>query len=182
MGKPDRDIGSGLEIDQWDFHGGILTFHPTSGPNFRTSHGEVFWLMNSKNSVGANLYAQYEMDKVPNRQGLSAWIGTVTISSTGEYEYRDNELGSLQHVAGGFFEAHPRGKVQVRYSSGIKPTTLLEDLQDQAVVAEITFLPTDKTRERLFKVVNQTSTRSIDLQSVEARTFLLWKGWNHSWN
>ncbi len=67
LGPPQRDNGSGVRIEQWDVSGGVLTFHPYTGPTFFNRKAQKFFrLLRTTNPVHANLLQSYEMTTLPD--------------------------------------------------------------------------------------------------------------------
>jgi hypothetical protein len=64
FGPPAREVGSGLQIEQWDVDGGTLTFHPLQGPSFNKS-GVLTRLIRTTNPAALCLFGSYEMDTEP---------------------------------------------------------------------------------------------------------------------
>lgn len=68
LGPPQRNIGSGFRIEQWDTSGGVLTLHPATGPTFsETKTKTLFRLLRTSNPAAANILDSYEMMTLPDR-------------------------------------------------------------------------------------------------------------------
>jgi len=166
LGPPTRDVGSGLQIEQWDVDGGVLTFHPLTGPTFEKNR-EVIHLISTDNPAALCLFGSYEMVTRPEgRYGMKYWLGDVSLSAD-RYTYTDsrNFLEHRDKQGNNFFMLHPNGMVQVKYSSGVTPETRLEDLRDGSLVAIVT---------------NRTSM-FLAFEGKEMQ-FQMEKDWENYWN
>ena len=182
-GSPDRNIGSGLVIDQWDIAGGTLTFHPLAGPSFDNGK-KVVRLMETTNLLKDCLFGSYEMYTLPdpNIHGNQFWIGNVSMTDS-KYEFTDSN-SNLDHRSGqksNYFINHPSGTVRVNYSQNINSDTKLEDLADNHLVATIEFSSTDGVSHSKFDIlVNSTDMRLV-FESNKI-PFEMNKGWSSYWN
>ena len=80
FGPVQRDVGSGLQIEQWDVAGGVLTFHPLTGPVFSDSKTkQTFRLLRTTNPAGEVLLKGYEMTSLPDpaNYGMRSWLGNL---------------------------------------------------------------------------------------------------------
>lgn len=99
LGAPQRDIGSGLHIEQWDLPEGVLTFHPGLGPTFIDSKTKrTVWLMRTRNHIGENLFQSYEMTTVPDPKnyGNCFWLGNLKINADMTYQFKDSGQNTNQ--------------------------------------------------------------------------------------
>jgi hypothetical protein len=112
IGAPQRDIGSGLIIEQWDISNGVLTFHPVTGPTFfDPKTKKSFWLLRTTNPVRVNLLQSYEMSTQPDlsNHGTCYWLGNVKVRSDMTYQFEDSGQHRDQRGAQteNFFHASP---------------------------------------------------------------------------
>ncbi|HEX7285485.1 MAG TPA: hypothetical protein VF532_04845 [Candidatus Angelobacter sp.] len=181
FGPPARDIGSGIQIEQWDVDGGILTFHPHQGLTFQKG-GVATRLIRTTNPAELCLFGSYEMDTGP--EGHSAmfyYLGDVSLSA-GHYRFTDSgsNLDHRNKQQNNFFMMHPDGLVKVKYASGVSAKTRLEDLSDGSPVATVTFSAANKRFSATYRIVANRSSMSLALQG-KGIPFQLTKGWVNYW-
>lgn len=182
-GAPDRDIGSGLVIEQWDIAGGTLTFHPLAGPSFDNGK-TVLRLMKTTNLLKDCLFGSYEMYTLPdpNIHGNQFWIGNVSLTDS-KYEFTDSN-SNLDHRDGqksNFFINNPAGTVQIDYLQNNTPKTKLEDLADNHLVVTIEFSSTDGTSHKKFDISVDSTPMQLDFESDNI-PFEMNRCWPNCWN
>ncbi|MEM8671990.1 MAG: hypothetical protein AAGG48_31015 [Planctomycetota bacterium] len=182
-GPPDRNVGSGLVIEQWDVDGGTLTFHPLVGPSFDNGQ-TVVRLMETTNLLKHCLFGSYEMHTLPDAEihGNQFWIGNVSMTGS-KYEFSDSESNLRQRIGqeSNYFIKHPVGTVKVSYAENITAETKLEELDNQHVVATLEFSSADGTSHGEFEIVADTKNMRLSFQS-EAIPFRMEKGWVSYWD
>ena len=178
FGPPVRNVGSGLSIPQWDFDGGVLTFHPLCGPTFAPKSGGRIWLINTHNRLGSNLLSGYEMATKPDRSGMRYWIGNIEINRDGTYAFFDAEVPT-DHKARRrkcFFTEHRHGNVSVTYPPGFGANTLLESTKEKGLVATLHF--TSVGDKQAYDIINDPVDRMLSLVSTD---FEMDRGWENYW-
>ena len=144
LGPPQRNVGSGLRIEQWDIAGGALTFHPYRGPTFSDPKTKkTLYLLPTANPVQVNLLQTYDMTTLPDptNHRTRFWIGTLKIGTDQTYQF----VESFQHIheprlhTETFFLRHPMGKVAIRYANSISSGTLLETMPEAFPLARGVF-------------------------------------------
>jgi hypothetical protein len=139
FGPPNRDVGSGLTILDWDVVGGDLRLTVQGGPPiFRISDGKKLWLVETENPAGDNIVSEFEMSTLPDpkNHGSRSWLGDLTLRANRKYEYTRPEYDS---VPNNFFSDNPRGTYTATYSTGVSSITLLENIPDNSPFATIHF-------------------------------------------
>jgi len=185
LGPAQRDVGSGLRIEQWDTSGGVLTFHPGTGPSFfDQKSGATFHLMRTTNPVRSNLFGNYEMTSLPDseKHGTRFWLGNVTIGPGMTYRFADS--GQFRDKrsarAGNFFMLHPAGRVEARFRAPVERGTLLESVPGESIVADLIFISdADKSRET-FSVTTSGESRYLECRA-QGQPFRMGKPWNNFW-
>ena len=107
FGPPNRDVGSGLTILDWDVVGGDLRLTVQGGPPiFRISDGKKLWLVETENPAGDNIVSEFEMSTLPDpkNHGSRSWLGDLTLRANRKYEYTRPEYDS---VPNNFFSDNP---------------------------------------------------------------------------
>jgi hypothetical protein len=181
FGPPSRDIGSGLQIEQWDVDGGVLTFHPLQGPTFQ-KQGVRTRLIRTHNPASLCLLGSYEMVTASQSQhGMKYWLGDVVLSGD-SYNYTDSHdnLDHREKQRDNFFMLHPKGLVQVKYASGITPETLLEDLPDDSLVATVTFAAPDRRVSKTYRILSNRTSMYLAFEGDEMQ-FRMTRGWANYW-
>jgi hypothetical protein len=181
LGPPARDIGSGFQIEQWDVDGGVLTFHTLQGPTF-LKHGVLTHLIRTNNPPALCLFGRYEMVTASESQyRMKYWLGNVFLSDDC-YNYTDScdNLDHRQKQSNNFFMLHPKGLVQVKYSSGVTPETRLEDLPDDSLVAIVTFATPDRRVSKTYRIVTNRTSMSLAFEG-DGMQFQMTKGWVNYW-
>jgi hypothetical protein len=183
FGQPTRNIGSGLSIPQWDICGGVLTFHPLSGPRF-TIDDTTKWLIRTANSVVACVFGHYDMSTLADNWRTTYSLGSISLSAEGHYTYTASFPQSPPRTGQGqnFFIRHPQGSAAVVYAPDITSQTLLENLPDWTVIANVTFVASNGDTQTYFVIVDSDKRRLL-LESAEPILFRLSKGWvNFCWD
>lgn len=182
FGQPARDIGSGLSIEQWDVAGGVLTFHPGTGPTFAKG-GQTTRLMRTTNPAGDCLVGSYEMTTLPDpaNHGNCFWLGNVALTPKGRYRYTGGVSTSTRPgQEDNFFMHHPEGMARVEYAAGVTSQTRLEDLPDGTRVATVTFVG-DGEASKSYAIVASRSSMRLAFESPEPLVFRMDKGWVNYW-
>jgi hypothetical protein len=184
LGPPDRDIGSGFQIEQWDVDGGVLTFHPFAGPTF-TREGQVTRLMRTTNPIESCLFGRYEMTTAPdpNNHGTRYWLGNLTLSAKGRYHYEDSGQNLSQRAGqkDNFFLRHSKGSAQIEYAAGLTPRKLLEDVPDGSRVATVTFLAEDGRKSAVFGIITRRGPMDLEFEGPGPLPFRMHTGWKNYW-
>ncbi len=183
LGPPARDVGSGLRIDQWDIDGGLLTFHPVTGPTFDKG-GESTRLIRTSNPVALCLFGTYEMATAPEEpHGTTYWLGNVSLSRNLRYRYADGHqnLDRRSRQRDNFFMRNPIGRIRVRYAPGVTPQTRLEDLPDGSLVATVTFTARRRRASQTYRIVASRTQRTLAFEG-EAMPFQLDRAWVNYWH
>ncbi len=144
FGPPNRDVGSGRALLQWDIGHDRLTLDANGGPPFFTSSdGASVRLIDTENTAGDNIISNFGMTTLPDpaNHGTRFSLGSLSLKADGEYEYAADKFMSREQlrVAPNFFFDHPRGKYSVAYPVGVTAQSLLENLPDNSSVAVIRF-------------------------------------------
>jgi len=178
FGPPTREVGSGLQIEQWDVDGGVLTFHPLTGATFKKA-GVVTRLIHTNNPVGLCLFGNYEMTTLPAANGTRYWLGNVVLSNE-TYAFNDSRdnLDHRQNQAKNFFMLHPKGRVLVRYSESVTATTRLEDLPQGTTVARVTFVAGQF--KQTYRIITNPTEMSLAFEA-DGAPFLLGRAWVDYW-
>ena len=166
LGPAKRNVGSGFRIEQWDLPGGVLTFHPRTGPTFaERKTGKNFHLVRTKNPAGTNILAGYEMTTVPDpkNHGNCFWIGNLSFGPGPAYRFVDSGQNTSFRDAQGqnFFMLHPAGTVEIRYVAPTTADTLLESLAEGATVAHLIFTSADKKDHATFSITSSERSRRL---------------------
>jgi len=183
LGPAQRDIGSGLRIEQWDTSDGVLTFNPSSGPIFSDPKAKkVFRLLRTANPVRACLLKSYEMTTLPSN-GTRVWLGNVEFTEDMTYRFTDSGQHPNQRGAQteNFFLLHPTGKVEARYIPPITPDTLLESLAEGTTVAHLTFTSADAKHQATFSITSSERSRRLDFSADKPLSFLMDTSWRSFW-
>jgi hypothetical protein len=182
FGSPARDIGSGLSIEQWDVAGGVLTFHPLTGPTFAKDEVSTR-LIRTTNPAGDCLVGSYEMTTLPDpaNHGNCFWLGNVALNSEGRYRFTGGPNGSPRPgQEDNYFMRHPEGTARVEYAAGVTPRTRLEDLADSTRVATVTFA-CDGGGSMSYMIVAHGSSMRLAFEGSEPLSFRMNKGWVSYW-
>jgi hypothetical protein len=180
FGPPAREVGSGLQIEQWDVDGGILTFHPLQGPTFNQG-GVLTRLIRTTNPAALCLFGSYEMDTEPEgHPAMLYYIGDVSLSAD-HYKFKDSgsNLDHRNKQKNNFFTLHPDGLVEVKFASGVSAESRLEALPDDSPVATVTFSAPDRRFSATYRIVANRSSMSLAFQGKGP--FQLKKGWVNYW-
>lgn len=184
-GPAQRDIGSGLRIEQWDLADGMLTFHPIVGPSFKDKAGKLFWLMRTSNPVGKTILKSYEMTTLPDpdNHGNRFWLGNVKFGADGSYrfEHSDQHAGHRAKQRGNYFIENPTGSVAVRYPEGITADTLLESLPEDTLVARLEFLSADGKNKAAFSIKSSERARTLTFGAETPISFAMDASWQNYW-
>jgi len=93
FGPAQRDIGSGLSIEQWDTSQGVLTLNAGMGPTFfDPQEKKLFRLLRTTNLVHVNLLQSYDMATLhdPADNGMSYGLGTLRFDADMTYRFEDS--------------------------------------------------------------------------------------------
>ena len=182
LGPPRRILGSGFRIEAWDVDGGVLLFHPASGPSFEKG-GKRVWLMHTVNPAGLCLYGHYEMTAKPEPPyGMQYYLGDLYLAWDSSYifSFTPARTEGRKSQADNFFVLHPRGRVEVRYASGITVETRLEDVPDGILVATLTFVAGPSRSAKVYRILADHTGRMLRFAG-ESMPFELNKGWVNYW-
>jgi hypothetical protein len=182
FGPPAREVGSGFQIEQWDVDGGVLTFHPLTGPTF-SKGGVQTRLIRTTNRAELCLFGSYEMTTLPEGpNGMEYWLGDVSLATDSRYRFTDsgNNLDHRDGQRDNFFMLHPHGSAQVNYASGVSPKTRLEDLPDGSLVATVRFTAPDRRSSAVYRIVAYRTSMSLVFEG-EALPFRMEKEWVNYW-
>ncbi len=186
LGPAKRNVGSGFRIEQWDLPGGVLTFHPGTGPTFAEKKtGKNFHLIKTRNPAGANIFSGYEMTTVPDpkNHGNTFWIGNLKVGRGHGYHFVDNGQNTSFRSAQdqNFFMLHPAGTVEVRYVAPTTADTLLESLAEGATVAHLIFTSADKKAQATFSITSSERSRRLVFGAEKPLPFAMDTGWKNFW-
>jgi hypothetical protein len=184
FGPAQRDVGSGLRIEQWDVFDGVLTFNPAVGPQFTPKGQRTIHLITTHNPVRTNLLGSYEMLSLPaDTNRTRFWLGNLRIKPNLTYSYKDSrqfpEKSAQQ--ASNFFYRHPSGTVEIKYAQGVTDETLLETLPTDSVVAWLHFRAGDGDGEQTFTITTREPTRRLVFGAPEPLSFEMDKSWEEFW-
>jgi hypothetical protein len=183
LGPPKRNLGSGIQIDQWDVPDGVLTFHPLRGPTFVNSKTKkTIYLLRTSNSAGENLLQSYEMTTLPvPPYGNNSWLGNLSFGADRTYQFTASGLNTNPRngQAGNFFMRYPTGKVTVQYISPNTAETLLESLAESAVIANLAFTAKDGAHKETFSIKSSEQSRRLDFYSEKPLSFVMYTSWKH---
>jgi hypothetical protein len=182
FGPPARTFGSGFRIETWDVGGGVLMFHPASGPSFDEG-GQSVWLMRTNNPAGLCLYGHYEMAIKPEPPSRMAYsLGDLYMTWDSSYIFTVSRASSehRQGQAKNFFPLHPTGRVEVKYAPGVTAETRLEDLPDGSLVATLKFVAGLSGSSEQYRVIANRTERKLRFAG-EGMPFEMEKGWVNYW-
>ncbi len=183
-GRADRDIGSGVPIEQWDLPEGILTMQGR-GPSFTENSTQRIWhLLKSENPLGRCLLQSYEMRAAPNG---GAWLRQMDLRQDMTYHFKRQEVLVAGSVLPRFLMDHPKGRIEIIYEPGITAETLLETLPEDAPVARVTFMSSEGAESVSFPLVFSSKHRVLVFDSEKPFPFHAWTGMinsgvTHGWS
>ena len=186
LGKPHRDVGSGVRIEQWDLPEGVLTFHPGTGPAFADAKaGKIIRLVQTSNPAGSNILTGYEMTTTPDpkNHGTRFWLGNLEFGRGASYRFTDSgqHSGKRDGQAGNFFMLHPAGTVEIRYDAPVTADTLLETLAGGTVVAHLIFTSADRAGRATFSIRSSERDRTLAFGADTPLPFAMNAGWKNHW-
>jgi hypothetical protein len=186
LGPAQRNIGSGLIIEQWDTPAGVLIFHPISGPTFIEAKTQKnFHLLQTTNPVGYCLFTNYEMMTLPDptNQGYRYWLGNVNFSVDTTCKFTDSgqHFNQRSTQIDNFFMLHPSGTVTVRYIGPITPETLLESVPEGATIAHLILTSADGKHHTSFSIMSSEQSRMLILGANKPLSFCLDTSWRNFW-
>ena len=186
FGPPQRDIGSGLQIEQWDISGGVLTFHPITGPTFFDPKAQrSFRLLQTTNPVHANLLQSYEMATLPDsaNNGTRYWLGNLEFGPEMSYAFQDSGQHRNQRSAQAenYFMLHPTGKVAVHYVAPISSHTLLETVPEGATISHLIFTSADGKSQATFSITSSERSRRLEFRGDKPLPFAMDTSWKSLW-
>jgi len=182
LGPPPRILGSGFRIEAWDVDGGVLIFHPASGPSFEKD-GKLAWLMHTVNPAGLCLYGHYEMRAKPEPpDGLEYYLGDLYVAWDSSYVFAFNpaRIEGRKSQADNFFVLHPRGRIEMKYASGVTAESRLEDVPDRTLVATLTFVAEHFRSAKVYQILADHTGRMLRFAG-EPMPFEMDKGWVNYW-
>lgn len=165
FGTPDRDVGSGVYIEEWDLPEGTLRLHSGFGPTFTAkSTGQTMSLLHTANPVGVCLQASFSLRFGPREH----YGGTIELRPDSTYIH-DGKFFALSGVPRPGFSLldHPVGKFRLHLGGRVTAETLLETLPDGTVIAHIEFQPEDGSPETAGRIVADHLLRGLRLESVK---------------
>lgn len=179
FGPYHRDTGSGLSIPQWDVFGGVLTFHPHTGPFFYDQRTKkVTGLIPTHNAVRENLLQSYEMTSHADQHGNTYWLGNLDFPTNTTYRFTKSGL----HVnARNFFITYPTGTVSVSLAKGITDERPLESVSNRFVIAQIVFTSADGTKKTTYSIENSEQARGLEFIGVKDIGFTMNTSWKNFW-
>jgi hypothetical protein len=183
-GPPQRNVGSGLRIEQWDRSDGVLTFHPWTGPTFFDKKAQKFFrLLQTHNPAGSNILDGYEMMTLPDPNGSCLWLGNVKFGPKSAYKFVDSRQFRDQRAAqtGNFFMLHPSGSVEVRYVAPVTRGTLLESVAEGATVAQLVFTSADHKHQATFSITSSERERRLVFGADKPLSFQMDTSWKNFW-
>jgi hypothetical protein len=180
FGPPARTVGSGFRIEQWDVEGGVLTFHPASGPSFDKGR-EGTWLMHTNNPVGLCLFGGYQMLNKPEApDGMQYYLGDLSMTWDSTYIFLDSKAFPERRQTNSFFTLHPTGRVEIKYAPRITGDTRLEDVPDGSLVATLTFVAAQSQSTKVYRIVADHTERRLRFAG-EDLPFEMDKSWVNFW-
>jgi hypothetical protein len=184
VGDESRHVGSGVDIEEWDVEGGVLTYHPATGVYYHKD-GVRKRLLQTSNRVGECLFGSYEMTTAPPKKGDTRyWIGNLRLESRGAYQFTDS--GQFPDQRSGqesnFFLKHPSGMMHIVYSKGITTESVLEQLPNNARLAEIVFTAADGSVSAKYYIKSDGELTCLLFESDSQLPFQMHKSWEYYWN
>jgi hypothetical protein len=178
-----RHVGSGLDIEAWDVAGGLLVFHPLTGPFFDSNSKQQIWLLATNNRALPNLLGAFEMTTTPDRDGMHYWLGDLSLRPDRTYVFgSSNDFPEQWAVrSDNFFKQHPSGTFEIQYEAGCTDETLLEGLPNNAVLCQLVLLPMGGGRTADYSVLVSTDERRLIVRSAAGMDFEMKKWWSEFW-
>lgn len=186
FGPPQRDVGSGLRIEEWDTANGTLIFHPGGGPSFFDSKtGKSFRLLQTRNPAHSNLLQSYEMFTLPDADynGNKFWLGNLRLGNDMTYTFKDSgqNMSHRKAQADNFFLRHPSGNYEFRYVAPVTRETLLETLAEDVTVARLVFTSADGKSRTTFAITSSEALRRLTFTSDKPLCFAMDASWQNFW-
>ncbi|MBV9656848.1 MAG: hypothetical protein JO295_01940 [Verrucomicrobia bacterium] len=186
FGHAQRNVGSGFRIEQWDVFGGVLTFHPATGPTFSDPKANrYFRLLRTSNPIGANILDGYEMTTLPDPKpdGTRFWLGNLKFGSDGTYRFIDSRQHPNHRAEqrDNFFMLYPAGTVKVRYVHPVSSDTPLESLPEDTVVAHLNFTSADHKHQATFSITSSERARRLTFGADTPLSFYMDGWWKSFW-
>ncbi|MCX9158592.1 hypothetical protein OPU71_20965 [Niveibacterium sp. 24ML] len=179
FGPYHRNTGSGLSIPEWEVFGGVLTFHPLTGPFFydpRTN--KVTGLIPTHNAVRENLLQSYEMTSNADKHGTKYWLGNLEFPTSATYRFTKS---GLEVDARNFFITYTTGTVAVTLANGITDETLLESLSGSFPIAQLAFTSSDGKEKATYTIVSSEQERGLSFVGATDVGFILDTSWVNFW-
>ena len=139
-GEPNLKQKKGFYADIWELRegdifavGGAIKFKDKNG-------GDLPYLIQTKNSVKYNLYANFDLRNSIKDIEDSTSQGMMIIDGKGEYEfvYLGQESYLKENYSSySFFKENSKGIVEIELNEGVQMTSLLEDITSDGQVKEI---------------------------------------------
>lgn len=186
FGATQRNVGSGVRIEEWSLPEGVLRFHPGIGPTFLDSRTHRhFWLLRTSNPAASNILQSYEMVTLadPTNHGSQYWLGDIGFGSDSTYRFIDSGQ-HLDHRAAqteNFFILHPSGTVEVRYVGSTTADTPLESVKEGDVVAHLVFTSDDHEHTATFFITSSERKRRLIFGADKPLSFYMDTGWQNYW-
>lgn len=180
-GDPKRDVGDGiLYIPQWDIDGGVLTCHGYEGISYYKD-GKTIYLIDTQNKVGDTIqrdnYTMYALSP-ENAAKKTYVIGYIGLKLNGNYNFElfptnSNSKELKTEQINNFFINHPEGTYILEYQDDIKIGDLLENIQDNTKLAQISFFA--ETNKESFDIYLKNRTLILKPFDGNLRTYTLFK-------
>ena len=179
-GKPNRFLGSGISIAQWDIDGGFLYCHPFFGVSFTKNDDDfddidAIYFINTENKVEENIIGTYTMVSLEsNVKPAQYWYGYLELGKNGKYFFKD-EIWEEERTKqrNNFFHNNPKGTYTIEYLNTIKADSILEKMQKGTMLAKIRFISGNKNEILYFSIKGRT------IECKGATPFRLYKFWEH---
>lgn len=188
LGDPDRDIGSGLYVPQWELSDGtVVTFHPIEGPSFKDQDNNTAWLLETENKAHKNILGEYDVYTGADYRYAGIYlIGSLNLDSDGTYEFVEHDvtivpLELMDKQKDNFFMNNPNGSYTLDYQDGFTGDTLLEEVEDHSTLVQVDFVANDSQETEVFLIRVNKVQRNLYFHSTvsEIELFRVEKRWNN---
>jgi hypothetical protein len=133
--------------------------------------------------AGLCLYGEYELITKPESpDALGYPIGSLNMTWDSSYRFRveRDRPGHWKGSANDFFALHPKGRIEVKYASGVTAETRLEDLPDESLVATVTFVAGSGGSRKDYRIIANRTYRRLRFAD-DAMPYTMTKGWLNYW-